>query len=436
MSVGFTESYVKGRPISLGANIFYENYQFLGQGFGSTQSTDQLFNTYGGQSLFTSKTVGGSLSVSAPLSYLAPKFRMGRFTHLGITYTYSVTDIIDPEINRDDNPDNNVIVTFRQSGVKQSTVRPSITYNTLNSPLDPTTGNSLSAGLSFSGGILGGHVNMIAPFVEYKMFRPVFAGRERAAGLDPRKTRALGFRMSFAHASPFAGGFESNSASFIGGVPLSSRFYLGGDDSIRGYNTRSIAPLVAVEQTATTRNVYAADDSGARLKVRPPSRATSNSVVRKVLRQFTQTDKSISDTSYVPLGGDTQLLFNLEYRIPVAGPVAFVPFADIGSVFNLRRLDDQFIRSEFVPSTLNNGVQIALNPIGQVATNREIKVARRPEQGQGELPQGFKSVFVRGDSQTSTKLVLSNAYGGMLESYRYSIGGEVRVQPEDRSTPS
>ncbi|MFY9558077.1 MAG: outer membrane protein assembly factor BamA, partial [Blastocatellia bacterium] len=32
VSFGFTEPYVKGRPISLGFNIFYQNYQFIGQG--------------------------------------------------------------------------------------------------------------------------------------------------------------------------------------------------------------------------------------------------------------------------------------------------------------------------------------------------------------------------------------------------------------------
>src|ERR1051325_2699537 len=35
LSFGFTEPYLKGRPISLGFSVFYQNYQFIGQGFGA-----------------------------------------------------------------------------------------------------------------------------------------------------------------------------------------------------------------------------------------------------------------------------------------------------------------------------------------------------------------------------------------------------------------
>ena len=427
-SFGFSEPYVKGRPLSLGINLFYQNYQFVGQGFGSTQSTDQLFNSYGGQALFTEKTVGGSVSASAPLSYFTRRFRMGRFTRLGLVYSHTTTDIEDPAVNTDSDPNNDIIVTFRQTGVKQSSIIPSLSYNTLNSSLDPTSGKSLTFAASISGGVLGGDVNAVTPSVEFKYFRPLFAGREAAARPDSAKTRTFGFRAVFGHISPYGERFESNSASFIGGTPVSSRFYLGGEESIRGYNARSIAPLVAVEQTITTRNIYATDLDGKQLKVRRPGNANARSVTPTVLQSFVKTDESISDPSYVPLGGDSQLLFNFEYRVPLVKAVAFAPFVDIGSVFNLRRMDDQFIRSEFVTSTLNDGATLILNPLGQIATNREIERARRPEQPVGELPAGFRSVYIKGDVQTSTRLVLSQSYGGLLENYRFSVGGEFRVQ--------
>ena len=93
------------------------------------------------------------------------------------------------------------------------------------------------------------------------------------------------------------------------------------------------------------------------------------------------------------IGGDTQVLFNVEYRIPIFGPLAFAPFFDIGSVFNLRDLEDQFIQSEFVPNSFLGSV--VLNPRGQVATRREIKQARTPE-NPGFLPPGFRFVSVQG----------------------------------------
>ena len=63
-----------------------------------------------------------------------------------------------------------------------------------------------------------------------------------------------------------------------------------------------------------------------------------------MLEQFTFTDQVITNPNQLPafLGGDSQILFNLEYRIPIIGPLQFAPFFDIGSVFNLRSLEDQF----------------------------------------------------------------------------------------------
>ena len=49
------------------------------------------------------------------------------------------------------------------------------------------------------------------------------------------------------------------------------------------------------------------------------------------------------------IGGDTQLLGNFEYRIPIFGPATLAAFADVGSVFNLRKTGTQTINSEFLP---------------------------------------------------------------------------------------
>ena len=42
LSFGFTEPYVKGRPISLGFKVFYQDYQFFGQGFGAPDAEQFL----------------------------------------------------------------------------------------------------------------------------------------------------------------------------------------------------------------------------------------------------------------------------------------------------------------------------------------------------------------------------------------------------------
>src|SRR6185295_12508736 len=53
--------------------------------------------------------------------------------------------------------------------------------------------------------------------------------------------------------------------------------------------------------------------------------------------------------SFTSVGGDTQLLGNFEYRIPIISDVvSLAAFADIGSAFNLRSKSDQQFSSKFL----------------------------------------------------------------------------------------
>jgi outer membrane protein insertion porin family len=427
-SFSFTEPYLKGRPISLGFSIFYQDYQFIGQGFGAITSGN-IFGGFSGESLFTQRTKGASVSLSAPLSYFAKRFRMGRFVRLGLSYSFRTSDILDPAINNDPDPTKHIPITFRQNGVTQSTLTPTISFNTLNSSLDPTLGQSLTFGLQFSGGPLGGKVNTIEPTVEYKRFFPLFAGKEARAKIESGKqTRTFGFRALFANISSFGTPFESNSFSFVGGMPLFSRFFLGGEDSIRGYNIRGIAPTAPIQATVTTRNLFATDLAGNKLRVRKARQSTANSIDPSVLNQFLLNDQPNTNIQQFPafLGGDTQALLNFEYRIPIIGPLQFVPFFDIGSAFNLYSLNDQAERSEFLPNQTVGFV--TLNPRGLQATQKEIRKATPPETPSGALPPGFKQVFIKGEQLQTQKGLFSQAASGIFDNYRASLGGELRIQ--------
>jgi outer membrane protein insertion porin family len=212
---------------------------------------------------------------------------------------------------------------------------------------------------------------------------------------------------------------------------LFSRFFLGGEQDIRGYNIRGISPTAPVQTTFTTQNVHAVDILTNRtLKVRKPSQANGNSVTPDVLNQFVVQNQVDTTVANFPafIGGDTELLFNLEYRIPIIGPLQFAPFFDIGSAFNLRGLSDQFERSEFITNQILNDLQsLTLNPRGEVATARELRKATPPE-SQGGLPPGFRQVFIFGDKQVSRDVQLSSSPHGIFDNYRYSMGGELRVQ--------
>src|SRR5215831_5418422 len=180
LSFGFTEPYLMGKPISLGFQVFGSQFQYVGSGLDLATQEAQLLSQYYGSgifdsnTLFTQKTAGGTITLSGPLQMFTKKFgQLGRFTRLQMSYSLTGTTIQDPKVNRDNDPTNDIPVTYSQPRIITSRIIPSIYYNTKNASLDPTRGKSLFLGLGFSGGVLGGDVKEISPSFEFQYFKPV-----------------------------------------------------------------------------------------------------------------------------------------------------------------------------------------------------------------------------------------------------------------------
>ncbi len=433
---GFTEPYLLGRPVSLGFQLFFSRLQFIGQGFNFSNANQVLQSSFFGLSsinadtLFTQRTAGGSITLSAPLALFTERFKKySRFTRIGLSYSYSSTSIQDPKVNLDADPNNDIPVTFTQPRIITSRLTPSVVYNTLNSPIDPTQGQSLFLGFSLSGGVLGGDVRTFAPSLEYKFFTPL--ARKRSA-----KPHVLGMRLLASHIRSFGQPFDTRSLAFVGGIPIFERFFLGGEDTIRGYNVRSVSPVVPSDSFLSTRNVVAKVRDSAGNLVEAPAGTVASSVIRNFTFDTPEGDCAAARSPtedcnvvqgrrfFTPIGGDTQLLYNLEYRVPLIGPLTVAAFGDVGVVFNARKNKDQIVSTNFInqPLTLSG---VTLNPAGRIATPDELQSAPASATG---IPTGFRTVFLEGDSRSFDIVRLSRGSGGSFSEWRASIGGEVRVQ--------
>jgi outer membrane protein insertion porin family len=234
-------------------------------------------------------------------------------------------------------------------------------------------------------------------------------------------------RLLAGHIRAFGERIDTNSLAFVNGTPIFARFFLGGEETIRGYNVRSISPVARIEQFVTTRNVEALNAvSGDVFNVRKPRDGNRRSVAPGVLRTFTLEDQKINVDSFTPIGADTQVLANFEYRIPLFGPVSMAAFVDVGTAFNMEDLEDQLTTTEFIPTVLSQ--PFVLNPRGQRATIDEILDATTPETPFGSLPPGFRTAFIRGERKDSTVYRLSEDQSSLFDNYRYSLGTEFRVQ--------
>jgi len=314
----FTEPYLANRPISTGFSLFATKFQY-----------DQAREVFG---LDPSKLPAG-LGLENRLNFsqnhggfnLTTSYPARVFHRLGLTYQLDNTSTSwnNPAtqeyfagIARQERENFVQIGSFTTFHARRLT--PSYTYNTTNNPISPTRGRAFTGSLEFTGGFLGGNVQFYRPTFEYRAYKPVNNGRN-----------ALAMRAIVSYVQSF-----SNTS-----VPFYERFFVGGDFDIRGFDFRTLSPISFI-----TRTLNVPDSNTGKLVARP-----------------------FDDIVYV--GGDTEGVFNLEYRIPIIGPVTLAPFMDAGNAWVFKKgalvrqvVDSQGnIRTEnaqFLPGT-NSGIRMS-----------------------------------------------------------------------------
>ena len=183
-------------------------------------------------------------------------------------------------------------------GIRSGKIIPTFIYNTVNDQFFPTGGKSLFASLEFEGGPLGGNVNSIRPVIEAKYFRSV-----------NKRRNVIGLRFLGSYVSGFGGRV----------APPFSRFYTGGEDTVRGFDIRAISPIAFIPTLTRVTGTFVATD--------PTQTDDQGNPLTRVV--FAPNTPVLTQNIIFP-GGDTQLVTNLEYRIPIVGPVSVSLFADAG----------------------------------------------------------------------------------------------------------
>ena len=286
LQFGFTEPYLFDRPISTGFTVFSSKYNF-NQAQQEAQFTGQQVSV---NPQFIQNYDQNSTGFTSFASYPLKRFS---FARLGLSYGLTRTNITAF------NAASTLLfeqLQFRAiagpsalNGIVSSTITPSISYNTIDNPINATKGKSFFYSVSFVGGPLGGNVKTISNVFDIKYFHPI-----------NKRRNAVGLHFTTAYITGFGGGE----------VPPFSRFYMGGENDVRGFDIRSISPVVFIP-TVTAQTLSYHD---------PTSAGLTRSISLPVLVY----------TATLP-GGDYQTSGNIEYRIPIAGPVTMSLFADAGT---------------------------------------------------------------------------------------------------------
>jgi outer membrane protein insertion porin family len=306
VSLGFSEPYLFERPISAGVSVYVRRFHYNQAREASIFAGTNLiplYNELGTQNLldYTQDSRGFTVSTGTHLRR--------SFAQIGISYGYdrsSVTTLTKAAANYFQ------YLNFTGAsgpnalnGIKTSHITPSYGYNTVNHPITPTAGHSVFFSVDFAGSILGGNVNTIRPTVELKLYK----ASPLRKSLDPAKGHVIAMRLLLSTITGYGGKV----------APPFARSFIGGEQDVRGFNIMEITPIAFVP-TAASIAVLNADGTP----------RTQSSIVNGTVQQ-SPVEMTVPAYQLVTPGGDTQVIYNLEYRIPVFGTmVQAVPFFDFG----------------------------------------------------------------------------------------------------------
>ena len=298
----FTEPYLFDRPLTTGFSIFNTSYRYdqAREYFGIDPTKLPQGLGFEDRLNFEQKGAGFNLFGSYP-------FKIWNRFGLNFGINHSQTSAINPATQDyfssvKTQQDQSFISSEGGGGFSNfhaHSLIPSFSFNRTNgSAISPSSGSSLSATFEYTGGFLGGTVNYFRPTFDYRTYHPMNKGRNTLA------VRFLG---------SFVNGFGGTA------VPYYQRFFMGGDFDIRGFDFRQVTPIAYV-----VRNIGVTDPETGNVVSRP-----------------------YDDVVYV--GGDTQGVMNLEYRIPIIGQIfTMAPYFDIGNAWVLKKnqLTRQIFNSE------------------------------------------------------------------------------------------
>ena len=318
---GFTQPYFRNRPLNLGFQVFDTKSDYNAAKSAAISSGASANLTSAQQSLaqnYNNSTLGLNGSVSYPL----PRHN---FQRVGFTYSLTRSSITafstaSQTLFQAINFRSGIQGQNALTGIVNSSASLSYIYNTINNPQRPRTGKEMSAIIQVAG--IGGNVRYVFPALAYKQFMPM-----KNFLPSPDGKNVFGIRSEL----KFIQGYGGDVA------PPNNRFYAGGEGDIRGFDVRTTTPYAYIPNKV---NFNLTNPDGSCVP-RDPNNPQLNECIQILLPVY----------SVVSVGGDINFTNNMEYRIPIAGPVTFAFFDDFG-----------------IDSAVNHG-QLKLSPEGAASLN-------------------------------------------------------------------
>jgi outer membrane protein insertion porin family len=275
------------KPTTLDIGAFYQRSKFVQAAPEGGDNTPLFLQSSGGATAaFFYGLTKSRYSLTAP-------------TRVGLVYSFSSTNLTDTFVVK--TTENQVA----ENGLRLGSLTPIFERDTLDRAFDPLTGERFVLSVELAARAFGGSLNTARQLVDFRKFFPL------SNDDDSREPRVFALRARASYVAGFGEPFQSTVLSTVDGVPIFKRAFTGGETEVRGYDVNSIAPLAHVDRLL-------------------PNRDGTTTLLATDLR---------------PIGGDTELIFNAEYRVPLIWRLSAAAFFDIGGSFNARTLKDERFQS-------------------------------------------------------------------------------------------
>lgn len=225
-TVSFFDPWLFDKPVGAGISFFSRTFEFED---------------------FLSKGEGGTANIS---------WHLGRFLSLFTEYRYELI-----ELRTSDNLPFSNNLFFPEGRTATGSITPTIIRNTVDHPLLPTKGHRDTIRFEFGSKFLGG---------DFSFYKAIL---EHISNFSITSTDVFRFRAQLGYSETLENNVE---------LPVFERFFMGGENTIRGYKLRTVGPR----------------DEYGRI-----------------------------------IGGTKSLLFNVENAILITNEIRIVPFLDAGNAF-------------------------------------------------------------------------------------------------------
>jgi len=200
--LAFTEPWAFDIPLLLGIDAFSWSYEFSDFERGGT---------------------GMSLRASYPLWELGLRDVMGTsLDDIRVGLEYRLEDTVIEGVSRTAPAS----IKEEEGHYLTSSLRPSIARNTIDAPFDPTEGSLATISAEFAG--LGGDNEFTKFDVSARWYYPFYRAES-------------GWKLVYSLAGTFGYGFGNGGTSGVE-LPLSERYFPGGINTVRGFQSRSLGP--------------------------------------------------------------------------------------------------------------------------------------------------------------------------------------------------